>query len=122
MEMGIESGFATVIEAEAVIETQEFSNQKFSNNFSNNNETCITNNSPSVVAKSEHQKSLDFSAGAGLFIVVSVFFMFFMVPAAALMSVAFEIDLLPIAMTIVSSTMIAATFFLLFRAIDTSSK
>ena len=116
MEMGIESGF------EAVIETQKFSNQKFSNNFSNNNETCITNNSPSVVAKSEHQKSLDFSAGAGLFIVVSVFFMFFMVPAAALMSVAFEIDLLPIAMTIISSTMIAATFFLLFRAIDTSSK
>jgi nitrate reductase gamma subunit len=113
MEMGIESGF----EAEAVIETQEFSNQKF-----HNNETCITTNSPSVVTKNEHQKSLDFSAGAGLFIVVSVFFMFFMVPVAALMSVALEIDLLPIAMTIMSSTMIAATLFLLLRAIDTSSK
>ncbi len=111
MEMGIESDFETVIE------TQEFSNQKFSNN-----ETCITNSSPSVVAKSEHQKSLDFSAGAGLFIVVSVFFMFFMVPVAALISVALEIDLLPIAMTIMSSTMIAATLFLLFRAIDMSSK
>ncbi len=121
MEMGIESGF------EAVTETQEFSNQNFSkndisNNDISNNETCITNNSPSVVAKSEHQKSLDFSAGAGLFIVISLFFMFFMVPVAALISAALEIDLLPIAIMIMSSTMVAAALFLLLRVIDTSSK
>ncbi len=72
--------------------------------------------------KSDQQKSLDFSAGAGLFIVIAVFFMFFMVPMAVLVSIGFEINLLPIAIAIVVSTMIAASFFLLLRFIDTSFK
>ncbi len=121
IEMGIESSFDAVIETEAIIEAQESNSQRFSSQRFISNETSIANNSPSVV-KSEYQKSLDFSAGAGLFIIVSVFFMFFMVPVAALISVALEIDLLLIAMTIMSLTMVAATLFLLLRAIDTSSK
>jgi len=120
-EMGIESGVEAVIEAQR-FSSREYNRQEFSCQKISNNEVFVTDNSPSVVAKSEHQKSLDFSAGAGLFIVVSLFFMFFMVPMAALTSVVLEIDLLPIAIAIMSSTMIAATFYLLLRVIDTSFK
>ena len=101
---------------EAVIGTQEFASTEFSNI-----ESSITN-THSVAAKSEQQKSLDFSAGAGLFIVVTLFFMFFLVPVAAIISVGFNINLLPIAITIMTTTVVVASFYLLLRVIDTSFK
>ncbi len=101
---------------EAVIEMNEFVSAEFSANESN------IAGSYSIAAKNEQKKSQDFSAGAGLFIVVSLFFMFFLVPVAALISVGFNINLLPIAITIMTSTAIVASFYLLLRVIDTSFK
>jgi nitrate reductase gamma subunit len=85
-------------------------------------ETCVEAVTVTAVTNNEQKKAQDFSAGAGLLIVVTLFFMFFMVPMATLISVGLEIDLLPIVMTVMVSTVIVASFFLLLRVIDRSFK
>lgn len=101
---------------EATIESDDFTSVEFGEI----NTPYAENNN--IVVKTEQQKSLDFSAGAGLFIIISLFFMFFLTPVAALISFGFNIDLLPIVITIMTTTAVVASFYLLLHVIDKRSK
>ena len=62
--------------------------------------------------------TLKFNAGVGVFIVFSLFFMFFMIPVTTLVSYGLEINLLPLAIAIMMSAVVGITLFFLSHAID----
>ncbi len=65
------------------------------------------------------QKTLDYNAGAGLFVVFAMFLMFFLVPVTALISFGFKINLLPMVVAIMCTAVVVVALIMLFRFIDT---